>query len=629
MCRDRKTVRVTPCLKTLGKHRLLKLSVVMALALTYGCGIPCRRCALSGPSLPQSYHINNGTKTWAYYADKTSENAEDTDPKITAEAEGGVEKAKAISKIQLTHFTGFTELRELFDPAPETFDSQKKSETEPLNNNAEDADKKTDSKQHNIEAASSSLEQISASAKVVQTVAAVETPSLNAPIPLPFPVEDEEPEKLDLINSYHIPLHQFFGDPVLVDLIRQAMTGNQELRILAEEINIARNEVTARSGEYRPFVNYGLGAGIDKSSRFTRNGAVEDSLEVAPGHGFPEPLPDFMVAANISWELDVWNKLRNAQRSAAMRYFGTREGRNYILTRLVAEIAENYYELLALDNRMLILNRTIEIQQKSLEIAQAKKEAGRETELSVQRFQAEVRKNESEKLLIQQEIVETENRINFLVGRYPQPVERQTVDYIGLNLNMLSTGLPSELLQNRADIRQAEREIAAARLNIEVARARFYPSFGIHAGVGLNAHNMKYLLSTPESLLYNATVDLVGPLINKRAIQADYRTANAEQLQAVYHYQRTILNAYIEVVNHMSKAENYRQSIEIKKGQLIALEKSVEVANNLFQNARAEYVEVLLAQRELMEARMLLIDTKNEQLSAFVNTYQALGGGSF
>ena len=125
-----------------------------------------------------------------------------------------------------------------------------------------------------------------------------------------------------------------------------------------------------------------------------------------------------------------------------MRYLASQEGRNYIVTRLVAEIAETYYELLALDNRLLTLKQTIRIQQESLDVAKAKKEAGRGTELAVQRFQAEVRKNESELLVIKQAIIEAENRINFLVGRYPQPVERSSVDYINLNLTSLSPNLP-------------------------------------------------------------------------------------------------------------------------------------------------------------------------------------------
>lgn len=429
-------------------------------------------------------------------------------------------------------------------------------------------------------------------------------------------------------SSAQLGWREFFDDPALISLIDQSLVGNQELKILAQDVRIANFEIMARQGEYLPFVNLGARAGLEKSSAYSREGAVEENL-LANGKAFPDPLPEFLVAANVRWEIDIWRKLRNAKDAAALRFFATRDGQNYVVTRLVAEVAENYYELLALDNRMLALDKTIEIQQQSLEISMAKKEAARETELAVKRFEAEVRKNQSEKLIVQQEIIEVENRINFLLGRYPQPVNRDSTNYIDLTLHSLSTGLPAQLLQNRADIRQAERELAARGLDVRVARARFYPSLSLSAGVGYQAFNTRYLFMSPESLIYNAAGELVGPIINRKAIKADYLSANAAQIQAVYDYQRTVLEAYTEVINLMNKVENYRQSIEIKKQQLAALESSVDNATKLFQYVHADYIEVLLAQRDLIEARMKLIETKQEQLLAVVNAYQALGGGMY
>lgn len=181
-------------------------------------------------------------------------------------------------------------------------------------------------------------------------------------------------------------------------------------------------------------------------------------------------------------------------------------------------------------------------------------------------------------------------------------------------------------MQNRPDIRQAERDLEAAGLDIQVARANFFPKVIITGGVGYESFNPKYLFN-PEALVANVAGSLVAPLLNKKAIQAEYMTANAKQLQAVYNYQRVVLNAFTEVVNRMAMVENYSRSIEVKKLQLKALEASVASASDLFQNARVEYVEVLLAQRDLMDARTVLIETKKEQLSAIVNAYQALGGG--
>jgi len=426
-------------------------------------------------------------------------------------------------------------------------------------------------------------------------------------------------------NSAQVSIEEFFNDPILSSLIDQGLAGNQELKILAEDIQIANNEVLKRRGAYLPFVSLGGGAGLERHSQFTPAGAVEDQLTFKPGRNFPTPLPDFMTAANVSWQVDIWRQLRNARDAATLRYLGTCDGRNYVVTRLVAEIAENYYALMALDKRIENLDRTISLQQRSLEFAEAKKEAGQGTELAVQRFLAEVRKNQSEKLIIRQEIIETENRINFLVGRFPEPVER-SADFFDLNLHSLSLGLPPDLLLNRPDIRQAERELQASGLDILVARAEFYPKLIITAGVGYEAFNPRYLFK-PESLIYDLAGNLTAPLINKKAIQADYMTANARQLQALYNYQRVIINAFTEVINRISMVQNYTQSIEVKKQQLDSLEASVTAASNLFQAARVDYMDVLFAQRDLMDARMVLIETKRQQLTAIVDTYQALGGG--
>lgn len=438
--------------------------------------------------------------------------------------------------------------------------------------------------------------------------------------------ENAAAKSSDSENSAQLGVDEFYNDPKLTELIQQAVLGNRELKILDQEIQIASNEILARQGAYLPFVTFGTGGGIEKTSRYTRNGAVEDQLTILPGKTFPNPLPNTQAGLNFSWELDIWRKLRNARDAAEQQFLAAIEKRNYFVTRLVAEIAENYYRLMALDQRLEILDKTIEIQVKSLEVSKAFKEAGRLTELPVQRFQAEVRKNQSEKLIVQQEVVEAENRINFLTNRFPAPVDRVSAGFFDLTIRPLSVGLPSQLLLNRADIRQAERELTAAGLEVKVARARFYPTLSISAGVGYEAFNPRYIFN-PEAFAANVAGNLVAPLINKREIQAVYLTANAKQLESIYNYQRVILNAYIEVVNRVTMAENYRKSIEIKKRQLESLEASVVTATLLFQNARAEYVEVLLVQRDLLEARTVLIETKKQQLTAVVNAYQALGGG--
>lgn len=431
----------------------------------------------------------------------------------------------------------------------------------------------------------------------------------------------------DSTNTANIKWRDFFGDSYLNALIDTALNNNQELNIVKQEIEISRNEVRARKGEYLPFVGLRGGAGVDKVARYTNIGAMEATTEIKPGKEMPDPLPDYAFGAYANWEVDIWHKLRNAKKAAVQRYLSSIEGRNFMVTHLVAEIANSYYELLVLDNQLDIINQNIAIQTNALEIMKLQKEATRVTELAVRRFEAQVLKTRSLQYDIKQRIIEAENRINFLVGRFPQPVARATRNIEELVPKTIQSGLPSQLLANRPDIRQAELDLSATKLDVKVARARFYPSLGITAGVGYQAFNPKFLLNTPESMLYNLAGDLAAPLVNRNAIKAAYLNANAKQVQAAYNYERTILRGYIEVANQLSRIGNLEKSFDLKEKQVAALQRSVNISNDLFKSARADYMEVLLTQRDALEARFELVETRMQQMNAMVNIYQALGGG--
>lgn len=431
----------------------------------------------------------------------------------------------------------------------------------------------------------------------------------------------------DTTNTARMKWKTFFTDPYLNALIDTALKNNQEYNIMMQEINIAQNEIKARKGEYLPFIGIGAGAGIEKPARYTRDGAVEENLEIQPGKKFPDPLPDYRLGINASWELDIWKKLRNAKKSAVLKYLATVEGRNFMVTNLIAEIANSYFELMALDNRLEILKRNIEIQQNALAIVQMQKDAAKTTELAVRKFEAEVLKNQSRQFYIMQQITETENRINFLQGRFPQPVARNSSTFQTLLPDTIHGGIPSQLLANRPDIRQAERQLAAAKLDVKAARANFYPSLRISAGLGYQAFNPQFLLKSPESMLYSAAGELMAPLINRNAIKAFYYSASSMQLQNVYNYERTILRAHMEVANQLSNISNLEKSYNLKVKQVEALTRSIEVSSSLFKSARADYMEVLMTQRDALDARFELIETKMQQMNAMVNIYQALGGG--
>ncbi|WP_316752912.1 TolC family protein [Pedobacter gandavensis] len=437
----------------------------------------------------------------------------------------------------------------------------------------------------------------------------------------------KEQESKDSSNVAALPWQTFFKDQNLINLIDTALKNNQELKITLQEIEIARNDIRIKKGALLPTVGFRGGTGVEKVARYTSQGAGDASTEIAPGKEMPDPLMDYNLAAYAHWEVDVWKKLRNSKQAAVSRYLSSVEGRNFALTNLIAEVADSYYELLALDSQLEIVKQNIQLQKNALEIVKVQKEAARATELAVQKFQAEVLMSKSLEFDLLQKTKETENRINFLLGQYPQEIKRDRTDFLSLLPPVVKSGVPAQLLANRPDIKQAELELSAAKLDVKVARAEFYPTLDISAAIGLQAFKPSYFLKFPESVLYALAGDVAGPLINRNAIKAEFSTANARQLQAMYNYERSILNAYLEVATQLSKMNNLEKSYDMKSQQVAALNRSIVVSNDLFKSARVDYFEVLMTQRDALESKLELIETKKEQLNAVVHFYRDLGGG--
>jgi len=431
---------------------------------------------------------------------------------------------------------------------------------------------------------------------------------------------------LDTNNMAKLSWKKYFTDPNLFALIDTALKNNQELNIIMQEIEMSKNEIKARKGEYLPFVGLFGGAGVDKESSYTWRKAMEENIDAKSHKEVIESNNDFAFGATASWEIDVWKKLRNAKKAAVSRYLASVEGKNFMITNLVSEVASSYYELLALDNMLDLVEKNIAIQSNALKVVKEQKNAAKVTQLAVNRFEAQLLHTQNLQYEIKQQIVEAENKINFLIGRFPRPIQRNSSNFFDLTVDSLTSGIPSQLLVNRPDIKQAEMELAAYKLDVLSARANFYPSFSLKAGVGFQAFNPAFLIN-PKSIIYNLAGDLVAPLINRNAIKATYLNANAKQLQAIYNYEKTILNAHIDVLNHLSQISNYTNSYNTKAQEVNILLQSVNIANNLFYSARADYAEVLLTQREALESKMELIEIKMKQIHAKVNIYRALGGG--
>ncbi|RMF47218.1 MAG: TolC family protein, partial [Bacteroidetes bacterium] len=375
-----------------------------------------------------------------------------------------------------------------------------------------------------------------------------------------------------------------------------------------------------------PFVRLGLQSEVEKVGAFTPAGAVERQLTPEPGRPFPEPLSHYEGGLYASWELDIWRRLRNARQAALLRMLSAEETRRFAVTQLVAEIASSYYELLATRALIAVVDTYVQIQSQALQLTQLSKQAGRATQLAVNRFQARLLNTQNRRYLLAQRQAAIENRLAFLLGRIPAGLPLSPEGFLTLPVDTtLPIGLPAQL-QERPDVQAAEKALQAAHLDVLSARAAFYPAVGLRAALGLQAFHPGLLLS-PESILYTLGWEALQPLVNWNALQAAYGTATARQRQALLAYERTLLTAYTEVQTQWARLQNAARSFATKAQEVQILLESISIANRLYRSAEADYLEVLLTQTEALEAELDLIETKLELLQARIALYRALGGG--
>lgn len=431
----------------------------------------------------------------------------------------------------------------------------------------------------------------------------------------------------DSTTGATIAWREHFNDPVLIALIDTALRNNPDRLIALQRVEAAVAQVRGAKGALLPAAGVAASTGVRKFGLYTMDGAGNITTEITPGQIVPIDLPDHFGAFTASWEIDVAGRLRNMKRSAQARLIATADGANWVTSRLVAEVALTYYDLLALDNELAVARRTIASQAEALEVISAQKETGRANELAVEQFTAQLLSVQALARELEQDIRETENGLNFLLGRYPQPIERDPQALLGALPPLLSVGMPSQLLSNRPDVREAAMNVEATRFDLRAAKAAFYPSITLTAHYGLQAFSTAYLFQTPASLAYGLLGGLTAPLINRSAIEAEFRGARAEQVAALHDYQRSLLNGVVEVSNALSNVRTLQEVDSLKSRQSEVMVRSVETSTELYSAARAEYLEVLFAQQNALQAQLELIDVKRRQRFATVDLYRALGGG--
>ncbi|MFD0748947.1 TolC family protein [Mucilaginibacter calamicampi] len=435
----------------------------------------------------------------------------------------------------------------------------------------------------------------------------------------------------DTVTIAALPVKNFFADSFLTRLIDTAFQSNLDMQATMQRVEMAAASFRYNKSLLLPTVDLNVSAGADRFGKYTMNGVgnfdTNFSNNINSDQKVPtSPTPDFFAGARSSWEVDLWGKLKNQKKAALARYLATQSGYRLIATELTAQIAANYYELLALDSELGIIKKNITLQESALEIVQIQKLGGRATELAVQQFVAQLAYTKGLQYEVSQQITETENAIRLLTGSFNRAIPRDTSIITLAEPRQLNTGIPTQLLLNRPDIRQAELELTALNADIRSARAAFFPALTINAYGGYNAFRGA-LLFNPASAVYGIVGGLTAPVLNRRRIKADYEYKVAEAKAALYDYQKTIIGGYQEVMNSLRGMDNFRRYYQFKQEEVTALNNAVSVSRDLYLVGRATYLEVITAQRNVLDAELQLAVTKKNIFLNEVNLYRALGGG--
>lgn len=423
----------------------------------------------------------------------------------------------------------------------------------------------------------------------------------------------------------------FFKDTNLVKLIDTALKYNFDMLRAVQRIEIARAFLSMSRGKFLPGLSAAGSAGIDKYGDYTMNGVGNYDSNLSPNvtdkKRIPNPTPDFFLGLRSSWEIGLWGNFRNLKRASYSRFLSSQKGRHLVMTTLVTDIANLYYHLLALDNELLTIRKNIKLQQTALEMIRIMKEGARANELAVRQFKAQMLDTQGLEAKKEQDLVRAENQLNLLMGRFPQTIVRGRPIREQELPKYASTGVPSAMLVNRPDIQQAELELTAARADVKAARAAFFPSLTISAYGGLNAFTSSLLFTTPASLAYGAAGGLIAPLFNRNVIRSSYRRTKAEQLDAYYVYQKTVVMGFQEVVTSLNGIRNYEKVYSLKEEEVENLFNAVTVSKDLFMTGYASYLEVITAQKYVLDAELELSEAKKEQFLYFIELYRSLGGG--
>lgn len=417
----------------------------------------------------------------------------------------------------------------------------------------------------------------------------------------------------DSISLADVSWKDMFKDQYLAQYIEEGLQNNLDIRVAIQQIAIANAYMKQGKAGYLPTLTG------------TAQATHQELSENSQFGGFFSSVDQYELSGSLSWEADIWGKIRSNKRAGEASYLQTVAAHKAVKTELISAIASTYYQLLALDEQLEITERTIATRDSSVYTIKALKDAGNVTQVAVDQYIAQFNNAKALKVDLQAAIFRTENTLNFLLGRPAEPIERSKLTEQQLD-EKITLGVPATLLRNRPDVIASEYNLINAFELTNVAKSNFYPSLTLTASGGFQSLELDKLFNA-NSLFATVIGGLTQPIFNQRKIKTQHEVAKAQQEQALLNFKKTLLAAGNEVSNALYVYNAETEKFEYRKNEVEALRQAEANSEELLQNGLANYLDLLTARESALNAELNVIDNKLQQLLSVVTLYEALGGG--
>lgn len=425
----------------------------------------------------------------------------------------------------------------------------------------------------------------------------------------------------DTTSIASIQWKDYFKEKELIQLIDEALKKNNDLLIVEKTISIANLQYKQTKWGNVPQINAFVNASSNRLSENSLNG-VSTNLFLGQNH-----IEDYSAGVNLSWEIGIWGKVKNQKKRALAQYLQSAEAKKALQTSVVANVSKSYYNLLMLDAQLEIAKKTVQLNDSISRFVTLQYESGMTSLLAKE--QTEAQRLIVAKLVpqIEQNIQIQENTLSILSGNFPSEKTRiEKLNSIVTDAN-LSVGIPSQLLERRPDVKSAALALDAANAKVGITKSNFYPTLNITAIGGVNSFEASNWFTIPASLFANFAGSLTAPILNSKKIRTQYEVSKLERDQAVDQFRQTVMVAVGEVSNALVSIDKLKMQYELANERQLKLESALKSATMLFKNGEASYLEVIVAQSNLLQAELELVTIKKDLLSAYVDLYRALGGG--